>query len=113
MLVAVALDHGHDQLLADVAREVEVDVRHGDELAVQEAAEREPGGDRVDMGEPGQVADDRADRASPAAARRQEMARRAGPAYLECHLARELEHLPVEEEEAGEPELGDERELFA
>ena len=42
MLVAVALDHGHDQLLADVAREVEVDVRHGDELAVQEAAEREP-----------------------------------------------------------------------
>src|SRR6185295_7853978 len=82
VLVAVALDHRHDELLADVAREVEVDVRDGDELAVQEAAERETGGDRVDMGEPGQIADDRADRASPASPRWQEMARRAGPAHL-------------------------------
>src|SRR4051812_36682483 len=41
------------------------------------------------------------------------MARRAGPAHLVGDLARELEHLPVEKEEAGEPELGDERDLFA
>jgi hypothetical protein len=37
---------------------------------------------------------------------------RAGAAHLERHLARELEHLPVEEEEAGEAELVDERELL-
>ena len=49
MLGAVALDDGDDQLLADVAREVEVDVGHAGHLAVQEAAEREAGGDRVDV----------------------------------------------------------------
>jgi hypothetical protein len=113
VLVTVALDHGDDQLLADVTWEVEVDVRDRDELPVQEAAEREPRGDRVDMGEPGQVADDRADRAPPASPGWKEMARRAGPAHLERHLARELEHLPVEEEEAREPQLGDQRELFS
>ncbi len=62
-LVAVALVHREDQLLADVAREVEVDVGHGGHLAVEEAAEREPGRDGIDVREPGQVADDRADRA--------------------------------------------------
>ena len=113
MLVAIALDHGDDQLLADVAREVEVDVRDGDELAVQETAEREPCRNGVYVREPGQVADDRADRASPPAAGWQEMAWRAGPAHLVGDLARELEHLPVKEEEAGQPELGDERELLA
>ena len=78
---------------------------HRGELAVQEAAEREAGLDRVDVREAGQVADDRADRAAAAAARRQRVARRAGAAHLEGDLARELEHLPVEQEEAGEPEL--------
>ena len=40
------------------------------------------------------------------------MPRRALPPHLERHLARQLEHLPVQEEEAGEPELGDQRELL-
>ena len=113
VLAAVALGDGDDQLLADVAREVEVDVGDGLELAVQEAAEREPGVHRIDVREPGQVADDRADRAPPPAPRRQQVARRAGAAHLGGHVARELEHLPVEEEEAGEAELGDQRELVS
>ena len=64
VLAAVALADRDDQLLADVAREVEVDVGHRHELAVEEAAEREPGVHRVDVREAGQVADDRADRAA-------------------------------------------------
>ena len=56
-----------DQPLADVAREVEVDVGRLGDLVVEEAAEEEPGLDRVDVGEAGQVADDRGDaRAAPA-----------------------------------------------
>ena len=73
--------------------------------------EREVGGDRIDVREAGQVADDRADGAPAPAARREAAPRRAGPAHLGGDLARELEHLPVEQEEAGEPELVDQREL--
>ena len=113
MLAAVALRDGDDQLLPDVAREVEVDIGDGGELAVEKAAEREPGVHRVDVGEPGQVADDRADRASPSPSRRQQVARRAGPPHFRGHVARQLQHLPVEEEEAGEAELGDQRELLS
>ena len=35
VLASVALGHADDELLADVAREVEVDVRHRDQLAVE------------------------------------------------------------------------------
>src|SRR5204862_10989 len=83
-----------------------------DEITVEEAAEREVVRDRVDVREAGQVADERADRGAAAAARGQNMLHRAGAAHLERNLARELEHLPVEEEEAGETELVDERELL-
>ena len=82
VLAAVALDDADDQLLADVAREVEVDVGHRRELAVEEAAEREVVRDRVDVREAGQVADERADgRAAPAAGR-QHVPHRAGAAHL-------------------------------
>ena len=40
------------------------------------------------------------------------MPRTARPAHLERTLACELEHLPVEQEEAGEPELVDQLELL-
>ena len=109
---AVPLGHGDDQLLADVAREVEVDVGHRRELPVQEAAEREVRRDRIDVREPGQVADDRADRAAAPTPRRQRAPRRVASPHLVRALARELEHLPVEQEEAGEPELVDQRELL-
>ena len=111
VLLPVALDDADYELLADVAREVEVDVRHRRELAVEEAAEREVVRDRVDVREARQVADERADRGAAAAAGRQDVPHRAGAAHLERHLARELEHLPVEQEEAGETELVDQREL--
>ena len=111
VLAPVALGDADDELLADVAREVEVDVRHRGELAVQEAPERELVRDGIDVREAGEVADDRADRAAAPAARRQEAPRRVVPAHLARALARELEHLVVEEEEPGEPELVDEREL--
>ena len=107
VLAPVALGDADDELLADVAREVEVDVRHRRELAVQEATERELVRDRVDVREAGEVADDGADRAPPAAARREEAPRRVRAAHLARALARDLEHLVVEEEEAGEPELVD------
>ena len=48
---AVALVHAHDQPLADVAREVEVDVGDARELLVQEAPQREPRLDGVDVRE--------------------------------------------------------------
>jgi len=49
VLVPVALGDGDDQLLADVSREVEVDVWHGVELPVEEPAEREVGSHRIDV----------------------------------------------------------------
>ena len=112
VLAAVALGDADDQLLADVAREVEVDVRHRGELAVEEATEREVGRDRVDVREAGQVADERPDRRAAPATGRQHVPHRARAAHLEGDLARELEHLPVQQEEAGEAELVDQRELL-
>ena len=111
VLAPVALGDADDQLLADVAREVEVDVRHRHQLAVEEAPEREILRDRIDVREPGQVTDDRAHRRAAPPSRRQEAARRPGPADPTGDLPRELEHLPVEEEEAGEAELVDQSEL--
>src|SRR6516225_3080016 len=74
---AVTLGDGDDQLLADVAREVEVDVRHRGELVVEEPAEREVRLDRIDVGETGEVADDRADARAPPSPRRERVPRRA------------------------------------
>ena len=111
MLAAVALGDAHDQLLADVAREIEVDVGRRDHLVVDEAAERQTGCDGIDVREARQVADDRADARAAAAARRQHVAGAAGAAYLERALAGQLEHLPVEQEEPRQPEPGDQPQL--
>src|SRR5205823_4667109 len=56
--------------------------------------------------------DERADRRATAASRRQYVPHRPLPPHLVRDLARELEHFPVEQEEAGEPELVDQRKLF-
>ena len=112
MLAPVLLGHADDQLLADVAREVEVDVRHRRQLVVEEAAEREVGRDGIDVREAGQVADDRADGRAAAASRRQHLPRDRRAAHLTRYVARELEHLPVQQEEAGEPDPLDQRELL-
>ena len=111
-LAPEAVVHRQDQLLADVAREVEVDVGHRGQLAVEEAAEREPRRDRIDVREAGQVADDRADRRAAPAARRQRHARRVRAAHLDRDLARDLEDLAVQQEEAREAVVADQRELL-
>jgi hypothetical protein len=112
VLVPVALGERDDQLLADVAREVEVDVGHRVELPVEEPAQREAGLDRVDVRETRQVADERADRASSTAARRQRVPRSVAPPHLARDLSGQLEHFPVEQEEPGEAELVDQGQLF-
>ena len=111
VLVAVPLRDGDDQLLADVARKVEVDVRDRGQLVIEEAPERELVRDRIDVREAGQVTDDRADRAAAPTPGRQEAPGRVAAAHLQGALPRQLEHLPVEQEEAGQPELVDQREL--
>ena len=78
-LAPVALVHARDQLLADVAREVEVDVGRLGDLLVQEAPQEQLVADRVDVREAGQVADDRADARAAPAPRRQQAARRVRP----------------------------------
>ncbi len=112
VLPPVAHGHLYDQPLADIAREVEVDVGDGGELPVEKAAQREAGGDGVDVREPGEVADDGAHRGAAAPARRQGVTSGARAAQVERDLARQLEHLEVEEEEAGELEVGDQPQLF-
>ena len=111
-LGAVAVVHARDQLLADVAREVEVDVGQRRDLLVQEAPEQQLVADRVDVREAGQVADDRADAGPAAAPGREQAARRARAAHLHRDLARQLEHVVVEQEEARQPELADHAQLL-
>ena len=111
-IVPVALVHTWDQLFADVAREVEVDVGESSQILVQEAPQRQPACDRIDVGEPGQVADERGDRRSSPAPGSQQRPNRIWPAYLERDLARELEHVVVEQEEARQPEPVDHAQLL-
>ena len=112
VLAPVAVVHARDQHLADVAREVEVDVRQRGELLVEEAPEEELVGDRVDVREAGEVADDRGHRGAAAAARREQRAGGVRPADLDGDLARELEHVAVQEEEAGQAERVDHAQLL-
>ena len=58
MLGAVARVDAANQLLADLARKIEVDVRHRRECLVQESAEEEFVRDRIDVRQAEQVADD-------------------------------------------------------
>src|SRR4030095_8919289 len=94
VLPAVAVGDRDDQLLANVARKVEIDVGDGVELAVDEAPEGHGGPDGIDVREPGQVADDRADRAAAAPSGRQRGARRVSTAGGGWHLAGELPPRP-------------------
>ncbi len=112
MFVPVLLVDPQDQLLPDVAREVEVDVGNASERLVEEAAEEEVVLDRVDVREPDQVADDRGDRGTAPPPRGKP---RAGPGGLAAHLAAdlggELHDVPVDQEEARQPVQVDQAEL--
>src|SRR5215216_536973 len=112
MLAPVPLRDAHDQLLPDVTREVEVDVGNGVELAIDEAPKGKAGVDGIDVREPRQVADDRADGAAAASTRRERVAWRVAAPDLVGDVPRELEHLVVEQEEAREAELVDQLQLF-
>ena len=110
---AVDLVDPFDHLLADFAREVDIDVGDREEVFVQEAAEVEVVLHRVDRGEPDQVADDRADRRTAAAASGEEGAG-AGARTPEFggDLVAEVQEIAVDQEESGEVEGGDRAELF-
>ncbi len=101
-----------DQLLPDVAREVEVDIGERGQLLVQEPADQQVVGDRVDVRQAGQEADDRGDARTAAPAGRQQAADAAGTAHLERHLAGQLEHVVVEQEEPGQTEPLDDPKLL-
>jgi len=90
VLAAVALGNADDQLFADVAREIEIDVGYRRELAVEEAAERELVRDRIDVREAGQVADERADRRAATAARRQDDSLEGANEFLKTWVPRIL-----------------------
>ena len=108
----VALVDARDQHLADVAREVQVDVGQRGELLVEEAPEEQLVLDRVDVREAGEVADDRGHRGAAAAPGRQQRARRVRPPHLDRHVARELQQVAVQDEEAGQPERLDHAQLL-
>ena len=106
--------HAQDQRLPDVAREVEVDVRHRRPLFVEEAPEEEAVAQGVDVREADEIADERADRRAASPSRRQPGdAARGAAAHLRRLLAGHLQQLPVDEEEAGEPPLSHQRQLLA
>src|SRR2546423_1452714 len=70
-----------------------------------------PGRDGLEGRRAGRLTADGADARAAAAAGRQRVAGAAGAAHLVRTLARELEHLPVEQEEARQAEPRDQREL--
>src|SRR4051794_37063373 len=112
MVGTVLVVDAGDQDLADVAGEIEVDVRQRLPFVVEEAAGEEVLLDRVDVGEAGQVTDDRADAGAAAAARGKHRAGRGAAAHLDRDLAGQLQQLVVDEEEAGEVAVADRRQLF-
>ena len=57
-----------------------------EEEHTEEAAEEEPGLDRIDVREPGQVTDDRADAGAAAAAGGEQCSRLGGSAHLDRDL---------------------------
>ena len=111
-LAPVALVHARDQDRPDVAREVEIDVRQRGQLLVEEAPEEQLVGHRVDVREPGEVADDRGHRGPAPAARRQQRPHRRRPAHLHRHLARQLQQVAVQQEEAGQAQRVDHPQLL-
>src|SRR2546423_15546447 len=110
--MTVALVHSRDQLLADVAREVEIDVGQRSQLVVEEAADQQLVGDRVDVRESGQATDDRGNARPPASSRRQQRAGAVGAANLDRYLTSKLEHVVVEQEEARQPQRLDDPHLL-
>ena len=111
-IVAVALVDARDQLLADVAGKVEVDVWQRCQLLVEEPPDHQLVFDWIDVGEAGQVADDRGDTRSSAPTGWKQGASAVRTTNFGRHLTRELEHVVVQQEEPGQIELLDDPQLF-
>src|SRR6266516_319095 len=103
VLVAVALVDPADQFFADLAREIEVDVGHRREALVQEPAQEQAVGDRVDVRQAEQVADDgRYRRAAPTAGEQVSLGAPAAPSHVRRYLAGQVEQVVVDQEESTE-----------
>ncbi len=112
VVVPVALVDAADQLLADLAREVQVDVGDRGEGLVQEPPDEEPGRHGVDVRQAEQVAHDGRHRGAAAAARQQVAGGAAAAApHVGPHLPGQLEQVVVDEEEATESMVFDECQL--
>ena len=99
MVRAVALGGVADHLVAAALVEVHVDVGHLDAVGVQEPLEQQPVAQRVEVGDPQRVGDDRPRRGAAA---------RSDPDPL---LAREPDQVPHDQEVPREPHVGDHRQL--
>ena len=96
---AVLLGGVADHLVAPALVEVHVDVGHLDPLGVQEPLEQEPVAQRVEVGDPQAIGDDRA-------------GRRATPRpHADPLLARVADQVPDDQEVPAEPHRGDHVEL--
>ena len=103
VLGAVARVDTADQLLANLAGEIEIDVRHRREGLVQKAAEEELVRDRIDVRQAEEIADNGRDGGAAASAR-QEIAAGASRSAPDVgrDLAREIEEIVIDEKEAAE-----------
>ncbi len=103
-----------DQLLPDVPREVQVDVRHRGHLLVEEAAQEELVLEGIDVGQADEVADEGAHRRATASPRRQAGPSAGGvlPPNLLRHLTAEFQQVAVDEEETRETVLVHQRQFL-
>src|SRR5205809_4155741 len=103
VLGAVAGVDAADQLFADLAREIEVDVGYRRECLVQESSQKESVGDRVDVGQAEEIAHDGGDRGAASPAGQQIAAGAPGAAAnVGGDLAGKIEKVVVDEKEAAE-----------
>src|SRR5215212_1022004 len=107
-----ALVDAFDQALTDLARKVEIDIRNGAHLIVDEPAKHQVVCQWIDVGEPDQVADDRADGGPTPASRRKRGREAVHTADLDRDLARKLQQVAIEQEKAGQPVSGDQLQLL-
>src|SRR5262252_5039050 len=99
--MAVARIRLQDQLLANVARKIQVDVGYRLQVLIEKAAEEQPVADRIDVRQTDQVTDDRADGRAATATRRQARATPHGTLAADAFgdVCRLLLQIAVDQEE--------------
>ena len=112
-VAAIALMHARNQDLADIAREVEIDVRQRPQVVVEEAAQEEVALHRIHVRKAGEITDDRRHARAAPPPRRQQRPSAVRTTHLACHLARQFEQVAVEQEEACQTQGGHDPQLLA